>query len=319
MRTFFVDRVYKPQVVMVCPKRQEMHRFAQKPKQIEFSRPHLKTMVLDAQEREAPTCPQDFEPLVVYRTPGGLPSRRAGTTRFICPNCLSYGQWIETGREEEDVAAAPKVKKEAPAFHDETIPLPKRMEMAKDGNLALKLYAAMAQTDCTACGYDCEGYAAALADRQGEGPEPLRARQGGDAKVVKDLLKGTGLPAASRLRLDASRLAPAATSTAAATTPSPSPAARAPDRDREGEAAPLPDDARGPDRPAVELDERAREREADAHAGVAARRRAVDLAETLEDVRQLALRDPDAVVLDADEVALGLALDAHDDRGRAAA
>ena len=35
-------------------------------------------------------------------------------------------------------------KKEAPAFHDETIPLPKRREMAKEGNLALKLSAAMA-------------------------------------------------------------------------------------------------------------------------------------------------------------------------------
>ena len=68
MRTFFVDRVYKPQVVMVCPKG-EMFRFAQKPKQIEFSRPHLKTMVRDAQERESPACPQDFQPLVVYRTP----------------------------------------------------------------------------------------------------------------------------------------------------------------------------------------------------------------------------------------------------------
>src|ERR1043165_2607607 len=68
MRTFFVERVYKPQIVMVCP-RGEMFRFDQKPKQIEFSRPHLKTMALDAQEREAPSCPQDFTPLVVYRTP----------------------------------------------------------------------------------------------------------------------------------------------------------------------------------------------------------------------------------------------------------
>ena len=68
MRTFFVERVYKPQVVMVCPKG-ETFRFDQKPKQIEFSRPHLKTMALDAQESEFPACPQDFTPLVVYRTP----------------------------------------------------------------------------------------------------------------------------------------------------------------------------------------------------------------------------------------------------------
>ena len=89
MRTFFVDRVYKPQVVMVCPRGKEMHRFAQKPKQIEFSRPHLKTMVRDAQERELPTCPQDFEPLVVYRTPAVfLP--QGWDYGFICPTCGDF-------------------------------------------------------------------------------------------------------------------------------------------------------------------------------------------------------------------------------------
>ena len=95
------------------------------------------------------------------------------------------------------VAAAPKPKKEAPAFHDETIPLPKRMEMAKDGNLALKLYAAMAQTDCTACGYDCEGYAAAIAAGTEKDPNLCVPGTEETARVVKDLLKGTGLPAAA--------------------------------------------------------------------------------------------------------------------------
>jgi Putative Fe-S cluster len=194
MRSFFVDRVYKPQVVMVCPKG-EMFRFAQKPKQIEFSRPHLKTMVRDAQEREAPGCPQDFQPLVVYRTPAVF-IPQGWDYSFVCPSCLSYGQWIETGREEDEVVAA-KPKKEAPAFHDETIPLPKRMEMARDGDLALKLYAAMAQTDCTACGYDCEGYAAALASGKEKDPNLCVPGKEETAKIVKDLLKGTGLPAAA--------------------------------------------------------------------------------------------------------------------------
>jgi hypothetical protein len=194
MRSFFVDRVYKPQVVMVCPKG-EMFRFAQKPKQIEFSRPHLKTMVRDAQEREAPGCPQDFQSLVVYRTPAVF-IPQGWDYSFVCPSCLSYGQWIETGREEDEVVAA-KPKKEAPAFHDETIPLPKRMEMAKDGDLALKLYAAMAQTDCTACGYDCEGYAAALASGKEKDPNLCVPGKEETAKIVKDLLKGTGLPAAA--------------------------------------------------------------------------------------------------------------------------
>jgi len=196
MRSFFVERVYKPQVVMVCS-RGEMFRFDQKPKQISFSRPHLKTMVLDAQEREAPACPQDFTPLVAYRTPAKF-IPQGWDYAFVCPNCLSYGQWIDTGRPDEDaVVAAPIKKAEAPAFHDETIPLPKRMDMAKEGDLKTKLYAAMAQTDCTACGYDCEGYAAALSDGTEKDPNLCVPGKDETARVVHDLLKGTNLPAAS--------------------------------------------------------------------------------------------------------------------------
>jgi sulfite reductase (NADPH) flavoprotein alpha-component len=83
----------------------------------------------------------------------------------------------------------------APPFHDETIPLPKRMDMAKEGDLSTKLYAAMAQTDCTACGYDCEGYAKALASGNEKDPNLRVPGKEETARVVKDLLKGTGLPA----------------------------------------------------------------------------------------------------------------------------
>ena len=60
------------------------------------------------------------------------------------------------------VADSAKPTEEAP-WHDPEKPLTERMEMAKSGSLKDKLFAAMAQTDCTACGWDCEGYAAALA------------------------------------------------------------------------------------------------------------------------------------------------------------
>jgi len=161
MRAFFVDRVYKPQVVMIGGAG-EHFRFDQKPRQIVFSPGHIKAMVRDAKERENPVCPQDFEPLVVKQTPAVRFPREWDWT-FHCPKCFSFGAWQFTDKA-DDVVAVKAPKKEAPAFHDETIALPKRMEMAKDGDLFLKLYAAMAQTDCTACGWDCEGYAQALAD-----------------------------------------------------------------------------------------------------------------------------------------------------------
>ena len=67
MRAFFVDRSFNPQVVMIGGAGEHL-RFDQKPRQIEFSAGHIKSMVRDAKERENPVCPQDFEPLVVSRT-----------------------------------------------------------------------------------------------------------------------------------------------------------------------------------------------------------------------------------------------------------
>ena len=49
-------------------------------------------------------------------------------------------------------------------WHDEALGLEDRMKLADGKGLFEQLFAAMAQTDCTACGYDCEGYARAIAD-----------------------------------------------------------------------------------------------------------------------------------------------------------
>ncbi len=60
------------------------------------------------------------------------------------------------------VAETAKPTEEAP-WHDPEKPLAERMDLAKNGGLKDRLFAAMAQTDCTACGWDCEGYAEAIA------------------------------------------------------------------------------------------------------------------------------------------------------------
>lgn len=85
-----------------------------------------------------------------------------------------YGTWpaaqIAGGKEQAPpnpelagvVAETAVPTPEAP-WHDPDKALPERMELAKDGSLKDKLFAAMAQTDCTACGWDCEGYADAIA------------------------------------------------------------------------------------------------------------------------------------------------------------
>ena len=73
------------------------------------------------------------------------------------------GQEIAVEEEEDAVTPAGDVGEDYP-WHNEDLGLDERMELAKSGSLFDKLYAAMAQTDCTACGYDCEGYAKAISD-----------------------------------------------------------------------------------------------------------------------------------------------------------
>ncbi len=67
----------------------------------------------------------------------------------------------------ETVATTPAPTAEAPAggwsWHDPGLGMSQRMDLAKDASFADKLMAAMAQTDCHACGYDCRGYADAIA------------------------------------------------------------------------------------------------------------------------------------------------------------
>lgn len=61
-----------------------------------------------------------------------------------------------------EVAATAVPTADAP-WHDPSLGIQQRMDLAKTKPLADKLMAAMAQTDCHACGYDCRGYADAIA------------------------------------------------------------------------------------------------------------------------------------------------------------
>ena len=91
-----------------------------------------------------------------------------------------------------DETVNPDLTNEVP-WHDPDKDLPSRMKMAEGKPLAVKLYAAMGQTDCTACGYDCKGYAMALA--AGTEKDPGLCVPGADetAAKVKDLLEDAGV------------------------------------------------------------------------------------------------------------------------------
>jgi Na+-translocating ferredoxin:NAD+ oxidoreductase RNF subunit RnfB len=70
-------------------------------------------------------------------------------------------------------------------WHDPALGMQQRLDLAKSASLADKLMAAMAQTDCHACGYDCRGYADAIA---GGAEKDLSLCLPGEAETA-DMLK----------------------------------------------------------------------------------------------------------------------------------
>jgi sulfite reductase (NADPH) flavoprotein alpha-component len=57
--------------------------------------------------------------------------------------------------------AEPEVTEDFP-WHDASLAMPERLELAKDAKPERKLMAAMAQLDCGQCGYLCQTYAEAV-------------------------------------------------------------------------------------------------------------------------------------------------------------
>ncbi len=89
------------------------------------------------------------------------------------------------------VAETAKPTEEAP-WHNPDLPMTERMKLADKGTLKDKLFAAMAQTDCTACGWDCEGYAAALATGESKDATLCVPGEAETETMLKQLLAGAG-------------------------------------------------------------------------------------------------------------------------------
>ncbi|MFZ0569083.1 MAG: sulfite reductase subunit alpha [Rhodomicrobium sp.] len=65
----------------------------------------------------------------------------------------------------DNALPAPAESDDAP-WHDQTIPLAERMELAKERPLQRRMMAAMAQQDCGQCGYNCNDYADVIAGKK---------------------------------------------------------------------------------------------------------------------------------------------------------
>lgn len=93
--------------------------------------------------------------------------------------------------QEAEAGASPAV-----AFHRDDLTLPERMEMAKElgDGWELRLFAAMAQTDCGACGWDCEGYAHAIATAETDDISLCVPGESETLDMLELLMKEAGKP-----------------------------------------------------------------------------------------------------------------------------
>ena len=89
-------------------------------------------------------------------------------------------------------ALPPMEEDDGAPWHDASMPMGERMDLAEGKPLPRKLFAAMAQQDCGQCGYLCESYAKALADGA-EGRHNLCVPGGKEtSRMLKKLMEETG-------------------------------------------------------------------------------------------------------------------------------
>jgi NADH-quinone oxidoreductase subunit I len=112
---------------------------------------------------DAPFTPEQRAWLAGFLSAGGVvASGTASPAVPAAPATATSQTPVPPAEPATEAEAAPATAGDAP-WHDPGVGMSQRMDLAKDRPLADKLMAAMAQTDCHACGYDCRGYADAIA------------------------------------------------------------------------------------------------------------------------------------------------------------
>ena len=102
-----------------------------------------------------------------------------------------------------DGKAAPAEEDDGAPWHDPAMPLPDRMKLAEGKPLPRRMMAAMAQQDCSQCGYNCKDYADALAAKK-ELRLNLCVPGGKDtARMLKNLYAELGAPAVAAAAAEA--------------------------------------------------------------------------------------------------------------------
>jgi NADH-quinone oxidoreductase subunit I len=116
----------------------------------------------------------------------------------VAPSATTIGEGEAPAEPQVAAATEAAPAAEAPAggwpWHDPGMGMQQRLDLAKGTPLADKLMAAMAQTDCHACGYDCRGYADAIATGAESDLSLCLPGEAETANMLKKLMEEAGKP-----------------------------------------------------------------------------------------------------------------------------
>jgi Na+-translocating ferredoxin:NAD+ oxidoreductase RNF subunit RnfB len=155
-----------------------------------------------AAKPSAPPPPKPAAKIVIPEDAPFNPEQRAWLSGFLSSLVIGGAPPApkpvegEVPAKPQAAPAEPAPAAEAPAggwpWHDPGLTMAQRMELAKDKPLADKLMAAMAQTDCHACGYDCRGYADAIASGAESDLSLCLPGEAETASKLEELMKEAG-------------------------------------------------------------------------------------------------------------------------------
>jgi hypothetical protein len=139
---------------------------------------------------DAPFTPEQRAWLAGFLSAAGVASSTtAPAAPAVAPTAVATG---ETPGQQTEAASATEAPAGGWPWHDPGLSLAQRMELVKTAPLADKLMAAMAQTDCHACGYDCRGYADAIAAGSETDLSLCLPGEAETARMLEQLMKEAG-------------------------------------------------------------------------------------------------------------------------------
>ena len=140
----------------------------------------------------APKPPPAVAKITIPEDAPFTPEQREWLGKFLAKAPVGVAPTAAPAAGQPAAPAAGEVPAGTWPWHDPALGMQQRLDLAKNKPLADLLMAAMAQTDCHACGYDCRGYADAIATGTETDLSLCLPGEAETENMLKKLMEGSG-------------------------------------------------------------------------------------------------------------------------------